>query len=342
MKLLAPFGILYGRLMDLRNLLYDRGLVKSYDLGARTISVGNLTTGGTGKTPLVALIARILMDAGETVCILTRGYGRRNPNRRVLVSDGVNVLVEADQGGDEPLELALKLNGRAPIVADPDRVAAARWVRDEFNVTSFILDDGFQHRRAQRDLDIVCIDATDPCGNGRILPAGSLRESFKGLRRADAIVITRTEQVASTDDLEARLRNRNGDALIFKARTELNGFVPLRDVRTGAKSIERPGEKVFAFTAIGNGDNFIRTLSASGVRLAGHTRFRDHHRFTQSDIDAVVATAAQVGAVGLVTTVKDAVKLTSLEISVPCYAAVTETAIDDLAAFRRLILDGLK
>lgn len=339
MKLLAPFGILYGRIVDLRNLLYDRGLLKSHDLGVRTISVGNLTAGGTGKTPLVALIAKILVSEGRTVCILTRGYGRRNPNRRVLVSDGASVLAGADEGGDEPVELALQLEGKAIIVADPDRVAAAKWAREKFNISTFILDDGFQHRRARRDLDIVCVDSTNPCGNGRILPAGTLRESFKGLKRADAIVITRTELVETNDDLEARLRNRNPKARIFRARTELEGFVALGDLPTRAKSIETPRGKVFAFTAIGNSENFIRTLSESGLELAGHAAFRDHHRFTQGDVHQIESEAIKSGGSALVTTVKDAVKLTGLGINLPCNLAVTHTAIADSEAFRRFILD---
>src|SRR5690606_32048019 len=144
------------------------------ELGARTISIGNLTTGGTGKTPLVALVAKILIDEGETVCILTRGYGRANPKSRILVSDGHAILTDAATGGDEPVELAMQLEGKSIIVADPDRTAAAKWARERFPVSAFILDDGFQHLRVRRDLDIVCIDATNPCGNGQVLPAGDL------------------------------------------------------------------------------------------------------------------------------------------------------------------------
>src|SRR5690606_35552231 len=126
MNVLAPLGKLYGRLMGIRNSLYERGTLSSYELGARSISIGNLTTGGTGKTPLVALVAKILIDEGETVCILTRGYGRANPKSRILVSDGHAILTDAATGGDEPVELAMQLEGKSIIVADPDRTAAAK------------------------------------------------------------------------------------------------------------------------------------------------------------------------------------------------------------------------
>src|SRR5688572_1966851 len=125
-KLLAPLAAIYGRVIDLRNALYDRGILRSYSLGARTISIGNLTTGGTGKTPLVALVAEILAEKGEKVCLLTRGYGRVKSNGPVLVSDGERVLTDAATGGDEPVELAEKLLGKAVVVAHADRVGAAR------------------------------------------------------------------------------------------------------------------------------------------------------------------------------------------------------------------------
>ena len=140
--MLTPFSWLYGKIADTRNALYDRGVFVSHSLGARTISVGNITAGGTGKTPLVAHVAKILAERGENVCILTRGYGRENPSERVLVSDGLNILADAKQGGDEPVELAVKLLGKAVVVADANRASAANWAKDKFGITAFVLDDG--------------------------------------------------------------------------------------------------------------------------------------------------------------------------------------------------------
>jgi tetraacyldisaccharide 4'-kinase len=340
MNPLTPFGKLYGRVMSLRNLLYDRDVLKSYELGSRTISVGNLTTGGTGKTPLVALIAKLLIDEAETVCILTRGYGRKDPRSRVLVSDGNSVLLDADTGGDEPTELAHQLDGKAIIIADPDRVAAAKCAHEKFAITTFILDDGFQHRRARRDIDIVCIDATNPCDNGRVLPAGTLRESFDSLKRADAIVITRTEQVENTADLEQRLRKRNSSAPIFRARTELRGFVPLKDFHAKTPSPQSIERSLFAFSGIGNPDNFFTSLKLADLEVTSTESFPDHHRFTQTDVTALESEVRSVAATALVTTAKDAVKLKGLKFEIPCYVAIAETVLDDIDAFEGLILSS--
>jgi len=336
-NLLTPFGKLYGRIMDVRNLLYDRGVLKSYELGARTISVGNVTTGGTGKTPLVVLIAQTLIEKGETVCILTRGYGRKDPKKRILVSDGTNILADAATGGDEPVELAHKLDGKAIIVADPDRVAAAIWARKNFDLTTFILDDGFQHRRARRDLDIVCIDATNPCGNGRIIPAGRLRESFDGLKRADAIVITRTDQVESLEDLEKRIRNTNSNAPIFNAKNEIKGLIPIEEFHAKTPSTQSKETGLFAFTGIGNPDSFYKSLERADYKVIGKRSFRDHHRFTQDQISELDAEAKKTGADGLICTAKDAVKLMGSKFELPCYVAIAETIIDDHDAFKKLI-----
>ena len=340
MTIISPIGKLYGRIMDLRNLLYDRGVLKSYELGARTISVGNLTAGGTGKTPLVALIAKMLIDQGQTVCILTRGYGRKEPGKRVLVSDGKKILTDAATGGDEPVELAQRLGGQAIIVADRNRVAAAEWARDNFAISTFILDDGFQHRRARRDLDIVCVDATDPCGNGRILPAGTLRESLKSIARADVIVITRTEQVVDTKTLQIRLRNQNAGAAIFRANSQLGALVSIEEFHEKAQSTRSTDSALLAFTGIGNPKNFYTSLERESHNVAAAESFPDHHRFTQADVYKIEAKARASNAAALVTTAKDAVKLKGFKFELPCYVAIAETIIDDAEAFKKLIISS--
>ena len=322
-------GKLYSKGNDLRNSMYDRGTLKSYDLGARTISIGNLTTGGTGKTPLVAYVARLLADNGEKVCVLTRGYGRRNENERVLVSDGNTVLVDADVGGDEPVELGQSLLGRAIVVAQADRVAAAKWAKEEFAVTTFILDDGFQHRRARRDLDIVCIDATDPFGNGMML-----RESVSGLSRANALIITRADLVDDVAQLSGQLRQHNQHAPIFTTRTRIRSFLP---INSGGRNVSKPG-KSFAFCALGNSEAFFDTLARNEIVLTGKKAFRDHHRYIQDDIDDLSKAAESCGAEALLTTGKDAVKLHDLKFDLPCFIVEIETVVDDADEFKQLVL----
>jgi tetraacyldisaccharide 4'-kinase len=355
-----PLSSLYGVLTDLRNRLYDRNVFSSHSLGARTLSVGNITAGGTGKTPLVAYIARLLAETGETVCILTRGYGRRDANDRVLVSDGESVLSEPELAGDEPVELAHRLLGHAIVVADADRVSAAEWARRKFGVTAFILDDGFQHRRARRDVDIVCIDATDPFGGGKMLPAGRLREPLHNLSRADVVVITRADLSENIEDLKFQISELNPEVKIYSARNKIFRVSKLSDFhvgthnnRTGVSS-EQPwmdaietadaGRKIgiTAFCGLGNPENFFRQISnafAETERFDPLLRkaFPDHHKYTQRDIDALESTAKDNGISAMLTTAKDAVKLKGLDITVPCFVVEIEVVVDDPNGFAELL-----
>lgn len=331
--MLDLLAALFKEAIRLRNSSYNRRIFDATDLGAFTISVGNITTGGTGKTPLVAHIAEILAANGEKVCILTRGYGRRDPKRRVLVSDGQSVLVDAETGGDEPVELAAKLLGRSIVIADADRVSAGEWARRKFGVTAFVLDDGFQHRKVRRDLDIVCVDATQPLFDAKLLPAGRLREPVGSLERADAIVITRSDQVNDIEELRSRIASVTPKPQVFVSRTEI------KSLRSLGASAEYPDNgRVVAFCALGNPGAFIAQIKAHKLELVGQMAFRDHHKYLQSDVAAIEKLASESGADMLVTTAKDAVKLSELKFETPCFVADIDTKIDDEAAFRELII----
>ena len=340
MNPLSPLGWLYGVAADARNALYDRGIFKTHTLGARTISIGNLTTGGTGKTPLVAHVARLLADSGEKVCILTRGYGRKNPANSVLVSDRSAVRCDARHGGDEPVELAYKLIGKAAVIADRDRIKGAQRALRELGSTVFVLDDAFQHRRAERDVDIVCIDSTNPWGNGEILPAGTLRERARNIERADVIVITRTDLVKDVASIEGEIRKLNLQAVVFRSANNISRIVELQEFLgakmddKGSAAIERP---LFAFCGLGNPSNFFRQLELKGLDLAGRKTYPDHHFYTQRDITEIEKRARSSGSECLITTVKDAVRLTKAKFSLPCFVAEIETVIADEEAFRQLI-----
>ena len=341
-SLLIPFGKFYGWVMDARNASYDRGIFRVHDLGARTVSVGNLTTGGTGKTPLVAMIGECLAERGETVCILTRGYGRKNVGERVVVSDGKSVLADAETGGDEPVELARKLIGKAIVIADANRVSAGIWAKEQFGVTAFILDDGFQHRRAKRDLDIVCIDATNPCGNGRILPAGNLRESFRSLNRADAIVLTRTNLVDSTHAIIERLKKRNPTAPIFQMSITITAFVKLEDFLNDQPAAENGPNfsSPFGFCGLGNPENFRKQLEEEHFQLTGFHAFSDHKKYTHADIDAIETEAMQTHSDSLLTTSKDAEKLGEFGFKLPVYVVESKPKIEDPEAFKDLLVSS--
>jgi tetraacyldisaccharide 4'-kinase len=338
--MLKLLGKIYGLGADLRNTLYDRGVLRSHSLGARTISVGNITTGGTGKTPLVAHIAEVLAGAGEKVCILTRGYGRQDPRGRVLVSDGRDVLVDATTGGDEPVELARKLIGKAFVVADPNRVSAAAWAKEKFDVSVFVLDDGFQHRRAKRDLDIVCIDATDPFSGGRIIPAGNLREPIENLTRADAIVLMRSDLIDSAGDLLANISSLNPTAAMFRSCSKLQPVIALSEFLEPKHSGSTfdPNTTTRAFCGLGNPDGFFSSLRKNGYKVEALETFRDHHFYTQKNVENLEQKARERGISTLLTTGKDAVKLRGLNFSVACFVIEIKLEIENEDVFRRLVI----
>jgi tetraacyldisaccharide 4'-kinase len=328
---LAPLGAIYGTAMRTRSTLYRLGVLKTLKLNRPVISVGNITTGGTGKTPLVEWLARALSREGLRVCILTRGYGRTNSHARAVVSDGQTILASIGEAGDEPLLLARSLDGRAAIICDADRFSAGEWAERQFNTQVFILDDGFQHLRLARELNIVTIDATNPWGRGHMLPWGRLREPRRGLARADCVVITRADQCPDLDSLKAEVAELNGDRPIFISRMKVRGLRRVKDFHTSetnltVESIESP---LAAFSAIGNPHSFRRQLQGEGLAVAVSQEFSDHHRYTQKDLDALTEQARHAGAKGLVTTAKDAVKLSTLDFELPCYVVEIEIQIAD-------------
>ena len=327
-----PFSWLYEKIIGARNLFYDRGVFDSFDLGVRTISIGNITAGGTGKTPLVAYVAHILAARGEKVCILTRGYGRKNPKRRVLVSDGAQILATPNEAGDEPFELAEKLIGKAIVIADADRVAAGEWAKRRFGVTAFVLDDGFQHRKLKRDVDIVCIDATDPFGGGKMLTAGRLREPVHNLKRANIVVITRANLAGDISNLRSEISNLNPAAAIFLTENKVVGVRGLRDSHLFSET-----NPAFAFCGIGNPDAFFRQLKLENFSPTATEAFRDHQVYMQQDINRIQTQAHNSGAQILLTTAKDAVKLTGLEFEMPCFVVEIEVSIDDAEGFAAML-----
>ena len=341
--MLAPLGLLYGAAMRARSALYRAGALPVYDAGAPVISVGNLTTGGTGKTPLVEWVARRLAEAGRRPCVLTRGYGRANPRSRVLVSDGTRLLADALDGGDEPRLLAESLLGTAAVLSDKDRAAAARWAQAELGSDAFVLDDGFQHLRLRRDLDIVTIDATNPWGGGSLLPRGRLREPLSALRRADVCVITRADLADDVAGLRREVMRLSGGRPVFAARARTTELRPLDDTppsaASGMSSLSQP---IAAFCALGNSQAFFAHLRAGGHSLARTRAFPDHHRYTQKDVTALGREARASGARALLTTPKDAVKLRALRFDLPCFAVEIELEFDDETRLRGLILEALK
>jgi tetraacyldisaccharide 4'-kinase len=289
---LAALAGPYAVAVAARNAAYDAGLFPVHRASLPVISIGNLTLGGTGKTPLVAWTARLLMAAGRRPAIVSRGYG-----------------AAAGATSDEAAELGLLVPG-VPHVADRDRVAAVG--RAAAGVDCVVLDDGFQHRRLGRDLDIVAIDATDPFGCGRIFPRGLLREPIASLGRADAVVLTRAAAV------DAERRHEIRAALAAARRTERpvvwaeseHAPVALRRWTAGPLPLDSlRGRRVLAFAAIGNPAAFGATLAGLGADVVGFRAFADHHAYGPADLALLAARAAAERADLVVTTLKDLVKV---------------------------------
>ncbi len=341
--MLTPLATAYGVVMRARAALYCTGTLASHKIEAPVISVGNITTGGSGKTPLVEWIARRLYREGRRTCVLTRGYGRTDPQRRIVVSDGENILANVRVGGDEPYLLAENLRGVAAVISDRNRVAAARWALKNLRVDTFILDDGFQHLRIKRDLDVVTIDATNPFGGGNLLPQGRLREPLKSLARADCIIITRADLITNAEVLRARVRELSGGRTVLLSKTRTTHIYPL----LASKEKSSPDAKLSlpqplaAFCALGNPQAFYAQLSRDQCVLSYTRSFRDHHAYTQKDVDALTNEAVASGAQALVTTAKDAVKLRALRFALPCYVIEIAIEFDDETALLKLIHEAV-
>jgi len=316
--LLLPFSAMYMLVTALRNRLYDLGILPSFGVSAKVVSVGNITVGGTGKTPLVETLARFFSEQGHRVAVVSRGYGRRG--KKVLtVSDGNSILEDPQTTGDEPLLLARHLP-EVPVLVGADRVAAAQMAVDSFGSTLILLDDGFQHRRLTRDLDVVALRSGNPFGNGLVLPAGPLRERKRNLARADVIVMT---GVAGSGGPGAGIPLEKFDpGKIVEAIYEPVGWRRYSQGKILPPEHLR-GKSVLAFSGIGNPASFDAMLASLGVKSAGHRVFPDHHRYTDTEWKRILGRAESLGVVAVVTTEKDAARSRlSWEGAVPLYFLV--------------------
>jgi tetraacyldisaccharide 4'-kinase len=297
--LLGLPALLYAGVVSLRNRYYDRPS-STRSAGLPVVCVGNLTVGGTGKTPVVQWLCRRLLENGQTPAVVTRGYGGQAGAGPLVVSRGRGPEVTADQCGDEPFLLAESLN-RVAVVAGSNRTAGAREAK-RLGATVVVLDDGFQHRRLYRDLDVLLLDRNSPLGNGRHLPAGPLREQPSGIRRAGVVLVTRSELGEDLSDVETLVRRFNAVAPILAARHTPSGFTDSKGTPQQAP------EAAVGFCGIARPDSFRRSLELAGVTVVGFRSYGDHHRYSASELTELATTAARTGT-PLVTTRKDMARL---------------------------------
>jgi tetraacyldisaccharide 4'-kinase len=318
--LLLPCALVYGVVLRIRSFLYFRGIMPSFALGVPVISVGNLSVGGTGKTPLTILIARLLIARGKRVVVLSRGYGGAGGSAVRIVSDGSRILLPVSEAGDEPVLLARSVPGLI-VVTCSDRYQGGLEALKQFRPDIFLLDDGFQHLRLRRDLNILLLDAARPFGNGWTLPAGLLREPLSAVKRADLIVYTRADGATACPAL--------ADIPVCRSSHRLSGVVSLRGGELTAFSIFA-GKKVVACAGIADPGAFFDALTREGVDLAATLAFPDHCLYDRTERAEICRVIAETGADFLITTEKDAVKLTAFPaISEVAYAAVLTLEIID-------------
>lgn len=317
---LQPASHAYGALVSLRAALFARGLAGARRLPVPVVSVGNLIAGGSGKTPFVDMLARGLHKGGHRVAIILRGYrgGSTNP---VIVSDGERLLCEPPVAADEAYLLARHLPGVA-VLTGADRYLVGRIAIEQLGCGIIVLDDGFQHLRIHRDLDIVLVDATNPLGYGRLLPSGLLREPPEALERAGLLVITHADSARDLSAVTQAVRRYAKTAPIALAAHRPVGLVgPQWDECLPPEHLHR--QRVLAFSGIANPRGFETTLVQLGTLILAHRTFPDHYVYSAIDLQALSEAAIKVGATFMVTTEKDMVKLARLnrgKDAVPLYA----------------------
>jgi len=298
---------LYGRVTKLRREWYGRRPHRVRRLDRPVISVGNLVVGGSGKTPLVAALAKLLSDAGERPSILSRGYGRReSADGVVVVSDGERLCATVRQSGDEPYMLA-QLLPRVPVFVSPDRYLSGRLAERRLNCTVHLLDDGFQHVQLRRDVELVVIDRAHL--DERLLPFGSLREPISAARAADALLVS-----GNDTDVEA-VTSQLGVEHVFRLAPTYDA---LRAIGAGGgEAFEARDRRVVALAGIARPERFFAALRGLGWDVVRELVFRDHHWFTARDVDAIRRVAAEADVDLVITTEKDAVRLQSLVTQAP-------------------------
>ena len=321
-----PFSPIYSLLMTLRQQLYRTHVFTVHRLPVPVISVGNLTMGGTGKTPTVAYIAQYLYSIGHRPAIISRGYGGTATAAVNLVSDGNQVYLNAHQAGDEPYMLACNLKN-IPVLTGKIRIRPCRHAIEALGSTVLILDDGFQHISIARDIDLVLFNAATLAGNSRVFPGGELREPVSALNRCSAFLLT---GITDSNRIRAErfgelLQKRFPGKPIFSSSVVAVAPEPLQVDTAPGKQL-RPA---YAFCAIAHPDRFFTTLSSLDIPIIGQYTLRDHHRYSQHEIDAICQRARQAGAGSLITTEKDRVKLETLHISLPLLTLKTSFATDD-------------
>ena len=316
--ILSPIGVIYRIVVKIRNICYDLKILPSFRLKCKVVSVGNITIGGTGKTPAVIALAKYFQDKHISPAILSRGY-RKKTKGTVLVTDGKTICSDWQSVGDEAFFTAHSLKS-IPIVVDPNRIRGGQYLIERFNPDVIILDDAFQHRRIRRDLDLVLLNCLDGREKYRLIPFGNLREPLSQLRRADLIVLSKSN-LGSFPSPSVNIDKRS-KANIYKGSLSPTGF--LLDKNGKNVSIQEVQDKVGVLVSgVGNPSGFLKTVESLKLKISTHLSFRDHQIYTKKMIENIISKVKVSGSDFILTTEKDMFKLTSFlnktsDVSFPC------------------------
>ena len=330
--ILNLFSILFAQIIKIRYFLYDKRLLKNNPLGCLVIVVGNITVGGTGKTPVVEKLAKTLQQNGRKVGIISRGYKSKKESltKKMLrfitngevappkvVSDGKNVLLGSKLAGDEPYMLAKNLPG-VVVVCDKNRVKAGYFAIKDFGCDTLVLDDGFQYLKLKGSLNICLVDSTNPFGNEHLLPRGILREPLHRLSKADYILITKTKNIQQCEELHRTIRKHNSSAKMIYCTHTPRFLVDIKSHEEKNLDFIK-GKKVAIFSGIAYPESFEGTIKEQCANIIYTKRFLDHHRFSKGEIKTVFMEAFTSGAEMILTTEKDAVRLPKIFPKIPLY-----------------------
>lgn len=297
--------MVYGFIIVIRNLFFDIGIFKIHKVNVPVISIGNITAGGTGKTPIVEYLTQYFLEQNHKVAVISRGYKRKTKGT-VVVSDGKLLIHNASECGDEPLQIASKFP-EVIVIVDENRYRAAKLAEEKFNCDIILMDDGFQHRNLHRDFDVVVIDVTKPPNKEGLLPSGFKREPLSSLKRADAIIFSRWN-----DNKKFEIDKFDFCPLTVKAQFLSKRLVNFRPGETlDLKSIK--GKKVTAFCGIGNPNSFFKTLQEIGAELTAKRAFPDHNFYNQNDLYLIKHDFLDYKPEMIITTEKDTVRLLEIK-----------------------------
>lgn len=350
---LRLFSSVYALGVNVKLSMYRFGILEQHKLPCHVISLGNITVGGTGKTPTAQRLATLIRDMGYRVVILNRGYRAAWQEDVGLVSDGQKIYMTAAEAGDEAYLLAKSLPG-VPVVIGKERAVSGEYAVKQLNAQVIILDDAYQHWQLARDLDIVLIDSLNRFGNNFLLPRGTLREPLTNLNRAHAFLLTKVDQTTDNalDSIRDTLVQYNDKALIVESIHRPRWFIEIeswyKGVRECGIALETvQGQSVVAISAIGNPSSFEQTIADIEVNVIDSLRFPDHHHYTMSEMQWAMERAVKKGAAALVTTEKDAVKIPAEFIHshrpLPVYVLGIEVRfLDGYEEFMQLIEETLK